>query len=254
MLWTDFHTQCRLLAVGKVNNSSDSGSTNTLPDKIWHALINLPAPEQKKSAFIYGLLNFQTSFESALSKTATSYITLLFVVFSLISAMHYTVIWPGFDSFIAPFNNAKPLDLTALKAVWPLVTLVCGFSVLSCWLYRFTAIRFCTSQQSIFTDVLLPARAKAAKQQLSTLLQYPLQMHVLPKTDSERFMHQLHDEPYLLVAEIQQQSHQQQHNFHHALSSRLTTLQTISATLIVAAVGVLLAISYQFLFNIGDMV
>ena len=254
MSWTDFHTQCRLLAVGKVNKANAAASTNTLPDKIWHELINLPAAEQKKSAFIYGLLNFHASLESTLSKTVSSYITLLFVVFSLISAMHYTVIWPSFDSFITPFNRVESLDLTTVKTVWPLVNLLCAFAVLSCWVYRFTAIRFCTSQQSIFTDIFLPARAKTAKQQLTSLLRYPLQMHVLPTTDSERFMHQLNAEPYLLAAEIQQQWHQQQYHFHNALSSRLTALQTFTATLVVAAVGLLLAISYQFLFNIGDMI
>lgn len=254
MTWTNFHSCCRLLAVGHTVDSQFNTNPSTRPEQILAGLLQLPAEQRLQSSRLYGQLDFEQSSLLRQNKNALLYISLLFVMFIFISTLHLVFVWPGFDNF---YQQIEPQALSAsanLRQLWPLIMLFCAGVLLLCWLYYFAIAGLVQARSGKALAWLLPGPAKQLYNLLTELTTYPLQMHNPINSDLQQRLQPLLSDPQLLLCELRQQWQQHQQQLTKVLTSKMQKLQLLSGIVMVCAIAQLMFINYKHLFDMGVVI
>ncbi|WP_166839183.1 hypothetical protein [Rheinheimera pleomorphica] len=254
MNWSDFHSNCRFLAVSDHQTDAGTNANDSLCQQLWAALLKLPEAQRRQSAELYGQLSFQQTLWAQNSINALLYLSLLYGIFLFISALHLVIIWPSFDDFYRQLDPAFNLTAGGLRQAWPLLMLVCSALLLGNWLYFITVKRLLAGQSTELSSKLIPRLARRNINRLTALAWYPITQHQQTDNPLQRQLQPLRQQPCLLACELQQQWVQCQQQITLSLNSRMKTLQLANAVLITAAVAQLLFVNYQHLFDMGVVV
>lgn len=262
MSWEAFHYQCRLKATGNtLATDADLSPYGPIKSgsKAYHLLTQINQLEKaafKQTARLYGQLDFslQSRLNSGLKNTL-SYMTLVFVMFMLVSLLHIHFVWPNFDTFFLTTMPELGVPSAPIKDNFFWI-IVASFAItLCCWLYFIAYNQLLTSTNlSSGSRWVLPKNALLLVNNLISIYEYPLCMANAVANNLQQHMKSIQDDEELLLCELKQLLQLNSDKLTHVLRRRMQKLLLLNGIVMVFAISQLLYINYQRIFDIGTTI